>query len=415
MNHVIQDHVARFGPSLYRPEFEHDACGVGFIAQKDGIKSHSVLRMALESLCNLAHRGAIDADGKTGDGAGVLTQLPHKLFAPELARWGVTLAEPQELGVGVFFLPHDNAYAQARAKAIAEEVLEARGVTLYGWREVPINFRLLGNKAASTLPRIEQALAGRPVGINGEEYERRLFLARNEIEKRAAEDEIRHFYIPSFSSRVISYKGLLLSPSLQNFYKDLLNPAYETSIAVYHQRYSTNTFPTWPLSQPFRMMAHNGEINTRRGNVNWMRAREAELQADFWGEDIDLLKPIIQPGGSDSAELDNAVEALVMSGRGVLHAMTMLVPPAWRSDKHMAPELRDFYEYHRCFNEPWDGPACLVFTDGTTVGACLDRNGRGRRAIPSRTTGSFHSVRKWGRTSLRSPRSWRRVGWGRVK
>ncbi|MHA3773339.1 glutamate synthase large subunit [Verrucomicrobiota bacterium sgz303538] len=375
MNHVIQDQTAHIRHSLYRPDFEHDACGVGFIAQVSGKRSNQVLRYALQSLCNLAHRGAVDADAKTGDGAGVMTQIPYKIFAPEVQKLGHRLYNNSDLGVGMVFLPHDNAYAQARAKAIIEEVIEGRGLFLFGWREVPINIKLLGDKAASTLPRIEQVLVGRPQGLSDEEYERRLFLSRNEIEKRAAEDQIRHFYIPTFSSRLIGYKGLLVSPSLQKFYKDLEDPNYETALAVYHQRYSTNTFPTWPLSQPFRMMAHNGEINTRRGNVNWMHAREAELEADFWGKDIELLKPIIQAGGSDSAELDNAVEALVMSGRSVLHAMTMLVPPAWRSDKTMSPELQAFYEYHRCFNEPWDGPAALVFTDGQTVGACLDRNG----------------------------------------
>ncbi len=374
MNQVILDQTQGLR-SLYRPESEHDACGVGFIAQISGKRTHQVLQYGLQSLCRLAHRGAVDADAKTGDGAGVTTQIPYKLFAPEVAKLGHKLFSESDLGVGMIFLPHDNAYAQARAKAIIEEVLKKRELFLFGWRAVPINIALLGDKAASTMPRIEQVLIGRPHGLTDDAYERALFLARNEIEKRAADDQIKHFYIPSFSHRVISYKGLLVSPSLEKFYKDLQSPDYETALCVYHQRYSTNTFPTWPLAQPFRMLAHNGEINTRRGNVNWMRAREAELEADFWGADIDLLKPIIQAGGSDSAELDNALEALVMSGRGVLHAMTMLVPPAWRNDKQMSPELRGFYEYHRCFNEPWDGPAALVFTDGITVAACLDRNG----------------------------------------
>jgi glutamate synthase (NADPH/NADH) large chain/glutamate synthase (ferredoxin) len=361
--------------SLYSPDFEHDACGVGFVAQVSGKRSNQVLKYALQSLCNLAHRGAVDADAKTGDGAGVSTQIPYKLFAPEVQKLGHRLFQESDLGIGMIFLPHDNAYAQARAKAITEEVIQKRGLFLFGWREVPINIHMLGEKAASTLPRIEQVLVGRPHGVRDDDYERRLFLARNEIEKRAAEDGIKHFYIPSFSHRLIIYKGLLVSPSLQKFYKDLQNPAYETALAIYHQRYSTNTFPTWPLGQPFRMMAHNGEINTRRGNVNWMRAREAELEADSWGADIDLLKPIIQAGGSDSAELDNAVEALVMSGRSILHAMTMLVPPAWGSEKNVPPALAAFYEYHRCLSEPWDGPAALCFTDGITIGACLDRNG----------------------------------------
>ncbi len=374
MNQVILDATQGLR-SLYSPANEHDACGVGFIAQVSGKRSNQVLQYALQSLCALAHRGAVDADAKTGDGAGVVTQIPYKLFKTEVQKLGHNLYNDGDLGVGMIFLPHDNAYAQARAKAIIEEVLGARGLFLFGWREVPVNIRVLGDKAASTLPRMEQVLIGKPEGIGAEEFERRLFLCRNEIEKSAAEDKIKHFYIPSFSSKVINYKGLLISPSLQKFYRDLQNPDFETAIATYHQRYSTNTFPTWPLAQPFRMLCHNGEINTRRGNVNWMAAREAELEANEWGDDIDLLKPIIQPGGSDSAELDNALEALVLSGRNLLGAMTMLVPPAWKSDKRMSQQLKDFYEFHACLNEPWDGPACLVFTDGSTVGACLDRNG----------------------------------------
>jgi len=374
LNQVTQDHLSG-RDSLYSPDFDHDSCGVGFIAQVSGKRSNQVLKYALQSLCNLAHRGAVDADAKTGDGAGVSTQIPYKLFAPEVQKLGHRLFQESDLGVGFLFLPHDNAYAQARAKAITEEVITKRGLFLFGWREVPVNIHMLGDKAASTLPRMEQVLVGRPHGVTDDDYERRLFLARNEIEKRAAEDGIKHFYIPSFSHRLIIYKGLLVSPSLEKFYKDLQNPTYETALAIYHQRYSTNTFPTWPLGHPFRMMAHNGEINTRRGNANWMRAREAELEADSWGADIDLLKPIIQPGGSDSSELDNSLEAIVMSGRSILHAMTMLVPPAWRGDKFTSPQLKAFYEYHRCFNEPWDGPAALCFTDGITIGACLDRNG----------------------------------------
>ena len=360
--------------SLYRPEFEHDACGVGFVASTCGERSNRVLRLGLTSICNLNHRGAIDADAKTGDGAGLLTQIPYEIFREEVERLGHSLTEDEDLGVGFIFLPHDNAYAQARCKTIVEEVLKERNLFLYGWREVPINIRVLGEKAQATMPRIEQALIGRGPGISADEYERQLFLARNQIEKRVGEEQIRNFYITSFSHRSIVYKGLLVSPSLEEFYRDLGRPEYATGLCVFHQRYSTNTFPTWPLSQPFRMLAHNGEINTLRGNRFWMHAREAELQADFWGKDIGLLRPIIQPGGSDSASLDNALEALVMSGRDILHAMTMLVPPAW-DERATSPELTAFYEYHRCINEPWDGPAALIFTDGVIVGACLDRNG----------------------------------------
>ena len=362
-------------PSLYRPEDEHDACGVGFIAHVGGERSNRIVRYGLTSLCNLGHRGALDADAKTGDGAGLLTQLPYKLLRNIVTRRGHYLYKDSDLGVGMCFLPHDNAYAQARAKAITEEVLEKRGLFLFGWREVPININVLGEKAQATMPRIEQVLVARPEGLSDDEYERRLFLARNEIEKRAASDKIHNFYIVTLSSRVVGYKGLLVSASLEKFYKDLASPDFESAFCIYHQRYSTNTFPTWPLGQPFRMLAHNGEINTIKGNRNWMHAREAELQADFWGADIDLLKPIIQPGGSDSASLDNAVEALVMSGRSILHAMTMLVPPAWQREHEKNADLIGFYEYHRGFNEPWDGPAALVFSDGVTVGACLDRNG----------------------------------------
>jgi len=372
MNHALPS----LNPTgLYNPEMEHDACGVGFVAQISGIRSKDILDTALRSLRSLMHRGALDADAKTGDGAGVTTQIPHKIFAAEVRKLGHTLYNPTDLGVGVMFLPQGNDYESARAKAITEEVLAKRGLFVFGWREVPINSQVLGEKAQLTMPLIEQVLVGRPAGMGAEDYERRLFLARNEIEDRAAADGIKGFYIPSFSHRTIVYKGLLVSASLEKFYPDLCNPDYETAIALFHQRYSTNTFPTWPLAHPFRMMAHNGEINTIRGNRNWMHAREAELKADFWGADIDLLKPIIQPGGSDSASLDNALEVLAMSGRSLLHAVTMLVPPAYRSDPDLAAEVCAFYEYHRCFCEPWDGPAALVFTDGLTVGACLDRNG----------------------------------------
>ncbi len=354
---------------------EHDACGVGFVASISGTRTSEVLELGLTSICNLAHRGAIDADAKTGDGAGILTQLPHEIFKKEIEKLGHHLYKPSDLGVGVIFLPSRNAYAAARAREIIEYVVARRGLFLFGWRRVPIQEKVLGDKAADTLPGVFHLLVGRHEQMDDEAFERALFLARNEIEKQASEDEIPNFYIPSFSHRLISYKGLLVSPSLQKFYRDLVDPDYKTAICSFHQRYSTNTFPTWSLCQPFRMLAHNGEINTLRGNRNWMRAREAELEADFWGEDIDLLKPIIQANGSDSASLDNALEMMVMSGRDPLHAMTMLVPPAWRTDQTLTPELRAFYEYQRCIVEPWDGPAALVFTDGRTIGACLDRNG----------------------------------------
>ncbi|KAB2638454.1 MAG: glutamate synthase subunit alpha, partial [Verrucomicrobia bacterium] len=373
MNHSLPHHQSR--TSLYDPAFEKDACGVGMVAKISGERSNEILRIGLRSICNLMHRGALDADARTGDGAGISTQIPYKLFRPVIEGWGKSLYSDTDLGVGVMYLPNDNDYALARAKAISEEVIEKRGLYLFGWREVPTNKQILGTKALLTLPHMEQVLVGRIEGMSDEDYERRLFLARNEIEDRVAADKIEGFYIPSFSHRMIVYKGLLVSSSLEKFYPDLSNPEYETALCVYHQRYSTNTFPTWPLAHPFRMLAHNGEINTVRGNRNWTQARESELNSDFWGSDIDLLKPIIQPGGSDSASLDNVLEILTMSGRSILHSMTMLVPPAWRGDKEITPELAAFYEYHTCLCEPWDGPAALVFTDGITIGACLDRNG----------------------------------------
>ena len=345
------------------------------VAQIDGTRSNRILKVALHSLCGLMHRGALDADSCTGDGAGITTQIPYQLFRKVIAALGHQLYNDTDLGVGMMFLPHQNLYAQARAKAITEEVVAKRGLFLFGWRPVPTLPHVLGNKAFSTMPTIQQVLMGRPEGMSDDDFERRLLLARNEIEDRAAQDKIEDFYILSFSHRMLVYKGLLVAASLEKFYPDLANPDYETALCVYHQRYSTNTFPTWPLAHPFRMLSHNGEINTVRGNRQWTKAREAEIKADFWGADVDLLKPIIQSGGSDSSSLDNVLEILTMSGRSLLHAMTMLVPPSWRTDKNISSELAAFFQYHTCLCEPWDGPAALVFTDGTTVAACLDRNG----------------------------------------
>ncbi|MDK3156657.1 glutamate synthase large subunit [Kamptonema cortianum] len=360
--------------SLHRMESEHDNCGVGFVANIDGRKSNLILRKAIQSVINLTHRGAIDADQKTGDGAGVLTQIPHKLFAPEVQRLGHSLYRPEDLGIGMIFLPTDG-YHQATCRNIIEETLKKRQLHHLGWREVPVNKRVLGDKAKSTLPHIQQVFVGRREKMTDDEYERALFLARNEIEKRVSALNIQDFYICSMSHRVIVYKGLLASNQLEKFYRDLQNPDYETALAIFHQRFSTNTFPTWSLAQAFRMLAHNGEINTINGNRLWMKAREAELQADFWGPDIDLLKPIIQPSLSDSASLDNALEVLVMSGRPVLHAMMMLVPPASTELDGADEDVRGFFDFHACLNEPWDGPAALVYSDGITIGATLDRNG----------------------------------------
>ena len=372
------DHNLPPAQGLYRPDHEHDACGVGFVADIHGKRSRSVLERALGCVCQLAHRGALDADAKSGDGAGVLTQIPFKLFKREVEKLGHRLYEEGDLGIGFFFLPAKDTYAQAHIRKVAEEVVTKRGLVSLGWRVVPVNNRILGEKAALSAPLIEQLLVARPDAkkLSDDAFELTLFLCRNEIEHRCHADRTPPFYIPSFSSRIIVYKGMLTGTQLKSFYLDLQDPSYETALAVFHQRYSTNTFPTWPLAHPFRMVAHNGEINTLRGNRHWVHAREADLSNPALPTaDLPLLHPIIQPGGSDSSSLDNAFELLSISGRGLLHAMLMLVPSAFRSEDNLTPEVRAFYEYHECLNEPWDGPAALAFSDGRLVAACLDRNG----------------------------------------
>src|ERR1700751_2589419 len=338
MKDGITQAVRNAPTSLYDPSEEHDSCGVGFVASIKGERSNRVLHLGLTSVWNMVHRGAVDAAGKTGDGSGILTQIPYKIFRREVPRLGHTLYNDSDLAIGSVFLPHDNAYAQARAKSVIEDVLTSRQLFQFGWREVPLHIPVLGEKAQLTMPRIEQVLVGRPADMDDDEYERQLFLARNEIEKRAHLDNIRHFYINSFSHRVLVYKGLLTAVSLEKFYRDLSDPDYETAICLFHERYSTNTFPTWPLSQPFRFLAHNGEINTVQGNRIWMQAREATMQWPFWGDDVEFLRPVIHPGGSASASLDNTLELLCSSGRDLLHSMMMLVPAAWQADAHITPE-----------------------------------------------------------------------------
>ncbi|MEZ5300368.1 MAG: glutamate synthase large subunit [Verrucomicrobiales bacterium] len=374
MNQYYAPHLNNEG-TLHRADFEHDACGVGFVANIHGTRSNRVLRYGLTSCCNVVHRGAIDADQKTGDGAGVLTNLPYKILVPAVRSLGGSLEKDSDLGVGVFFLPNNNEGDALKAKILAEGVVRNRGGKVFGWREVPVNKNELGKKAQEACPQILHLLVGRPEGIGDDAFERTLFLTRREIERRLKAEGVTGAYIPSFSHRVISYKALLVATALQKFFLDLQDPRFETAICIYHQRFSTNTFPTWPLAQPFRMLAHNGEINTVRGNRNWMRTREAQFQSEIWGDDIEQLRDLIDPSGSDSCSLDNALELLVLSGRSLEHAMTMLITPAWRIDPFTTKEEEDFYQYHRCFSEPWDGPAALSFTDGIKIAGCLDRNG----------------------------------------
>jgi glutamate synthase (ferredoxin) len=361
---------------LADPHAERAACGVGFIAQLSGHASHDILRDGLTTLTQLAHRGARAADGKTGDGAGVMTQIPYALFARELARRDLTIPAIENFAVGVFFLPSDDLTARARALRIVADALCAHGLTLLAWRDAPIELDALGEHAYHTRPHITHALIARGATIGaGDAFERALYLTRKLIERRASEERIERLYVPSLSSRKIVYKGLFVSPQLAPFYADLRDPEYVTAFALFHQRYSTNTFPTWERAQPFRFLAHNGEINTLQGNVAWMRAREPYFASPFWGDTVAQLSPTIDANGSDSAMLDNTLELLTLSGREVAHALMMLVPEAWEKVPDMSAALKAFYHYHATLMEPWDGPAALAFSDGRCVGMALDRNG----------------------------------------
>lgn len=355
--------------------YEKDACGVGFIANSSGSRSHAILKMAIQAVTNLTHRGAVAADAKTGDGAGILTQIPEKLFKKELEKLGGHLDSIDDLAVGMIFLPGNDPVAQERGREIVANILQQYGFPLLGWRSVPLDGSALGEKALATLPLIQQVLIGRPTHISSDKFEQRLYLLCKELEHRITEEQLDEFHIASFSHQTIVYKGLLVAPQLAMFYSDLRDVDFEASLAVFHQRYSTNTSPTWSLAQPFRMLAHNGEINTLMGNRNWMRAREAEMNSPVWNEDIKKLAPIINPHGSDSMSLDNALELLTHSDRSILHSMMCLMPEAYEQIPDMPPALKACYEYLSCVSEPWDGPAAVAFTDGNIVGASLDRNG----------------------------------------
>jgi glutamate synthase domain-containing protein 2/glutamate synthase domain-containing protein 1/glutamate synthase domain-containing protein 3 len=356
---------------LYDPGFERDSCGVGFVADISGSRSHEVLRMALKALGNLTHRGALAADGKTGDGAGLLVQIPHKLLSREAQKMGIGQVAPAEMAVGMVFLPRQQP-VQSRCRQIVESRLRENGLICLGWRVVPVYEGALGSRARQSAPLIEQVLIGRG-HVRPAKYEPTLYLARKQIENEAS--RIEGFYIPSLSSRTVVYKGLMASTQLAAFYRDLSDELFETALAVFHQRYSTNTFPNWSLAQPFRMLAHNGEINTLSGNRRWIEARQPELRSETWGDRIEDLKPILWADGSDSASLDNVLELLVLSGRDPLHALMLLVPESHEGSPDMDPAIRAFYEYAACLMEPWDGPAAIAFSDGQLVGAALDRNG----------------------------------------
>src|SRR5438309_3597349 len=362
---------------LYHPAHEHDACGIGFVASINGTKSHDIIRKGIQVLLNLAHRGACGCDPETGDGAGVLIQIPHKFLARECEKLGFVLPEPGAYGVGMTFLPVEK-HPRLQCEGILERIVREEGLTVLGWRDTPVYASSIGRVARASQPYIQQIFVGRPSGMDEDAFERKLYVVRKRAENEVREsgmEDAETFYIPSLSCRTIVYKGLLLASQITKFYRELADPDVTSGLCLVHQRFSTNTFPSWQRAHPYRYVAHNGEINTLRGNVNWMHARQSLLRSPLLGEDIQKLHPIIAPDGSDSANFDNAVELLMQAGRSLPHVMAMLTPEAWSGNPHMTPEKRAFYEYHACIMEPWDGPAAIAFTDGRVIGATLDRNG----------------------------------------
>ncbi len=364
---------------LYDPKDEHDACGVGFVANIKGQKSHSIIVKGLEILKNLTHRGAVGADPLQGDGAGILIQIPHELFKEELLTSGITLPPPGEYGVGMIFLPQEAASCHACCEEIERAIL-AEGQKIICWRDVPVDFNLeISEAVKKTTPIIKMIFIGSsPDLLVTDAFERKLFLIRKRASIAIYNLNLKHcqeFYIPSLSSRTIVYKGQLLASQVGEFYLDLKDSRSTSALAVIHQRFSTNTFPKWSLAHPFRMLAHNGEINTLRGNFNWICARQKQISSPFFGNELEKIFPLIFQGQSDSASLDNAFELLVQAGYPLAQAMMMLIPEAWEKDECMDKKLKAYYEYHAALMEPWDGPAAVIFTDGRQIGAALDRNG----------------------------------------
>jgi glutamate synthase domain-containing protein 2/glutamate synthase domain-containing protein 1/glutamate synthase domain-containing protein 3 len=362
---------------LYHPQNEHDACGMGLVASIRGEKSHEIIRHGLQVLLNLTHRGAAGCDPETGDGAGILIQIPHVFFARECGELGMQLPDPGAYGVAMVFLPVDK-HSRLQCEGVMERISQEEGARVIGWRDTPVDGDAIGREARASQPYIEQFFVGRPEGLDEEAFERLLYRIRRRTENEMAASEIDgkdDFYVPSFSCRTIIYKGLMLAPQIEKFYFELANPLVTSALALVHQRFSTNTFPSWKLAHPYRYIAHNGEINTIRGNRSWMHARQSVLESPVHGEQIDKLYPVITPDGSDSASLDNAVEFLYQSGRSLPHVMAMLIPEAWAGNPDMDEDKRAFYEYHASLMEPWDGPAAIAFTDGRVIGATLDRNG----------------------------------------
>ncbi len=354
---------------LYDPANEHDACGIALVAKLHGEASHAVVEKALDALENLEHRGAEGADANTGDGAGILLQIPDAFLRAAVS--GVELPRPGRYGVGVCYLPSDPE-RRAELEQLIEETIEAEGQRAIWWRDVPVDDRYVGDTARLAAPVIRQVLIEASEEIADQEaFERKLYVTRRVIELSAGRD----LALPSFSSRTMVYKGMLKAPQLPRYFPDLRDPRVASRLALVHSRFSTNTFPSWELAHPYRMIAHNGEVNTLRGNVNWMRARESQLASELFGEDLEKVIPVVREGQSDSATFDNVLELLVLSGRSIPHAVMMMVPEAYRTRTDIDPDVKGFYDFHSCLMEPWDGPAAVVFTDGRMAGAVLDRNG----------------------------------------
>src|SRR5262245_43139046 len=367
-----------FAQGLYDPKHEHDACGVGFVADLKGRPSRKIIENGLQILENLTHRGAAGADPLAGDGAGILVQIPHEFLREACAPLGIALPERGRYGVGHMFMPRNQAQ-RIYCESVIERAVEAEGLTFLGWRDVPSDNACLSRSVIATEPVHRQVFIGRGAGIEDEsEFERRLYLLRkvvsNAIMGETGGREIG-FYTVSLSCRTLVYKGMFLAYQLGAYYRDLQHPLFASALALVHQRFSTNTFPSWKLAHPYRMVAHNGEINTLRGNLNWMAARQASVSSPLFGEDIEKLWPISYEGQSDTACFDNALEFLVQGGYSLAHAAMMLIPEAWAGNPVMDAKRRAFYEYHACLMEPWDGPAAMAFTDGKQIGATLDRNG----------------------------------------
>ncbi len=363
---------------LYDPANEHDACGVGFVANVKGRKSHEIVQQGLRILENLTHRGAVGADPLAGDGAGIIMQIPDAFLREECAGLDIALPKSGRYGVGMLFLPQNDS-TRSWCEALFKQIIIEEGQQLLGWRDVPTDNSGLGESVKTVEPVMRQVFIGCDSDCTDTDaFERRLYIIRKRIENSVRESgkkDFAHFYVPSMSARTICYKGMLLANQVGTYYADLNDERLTSALALVHQRFSTNTFPSWDLAHPFRMIAHNGEINTMRGNINWMNARRHSMASTLLGDDLEKLWPIIAEGQSDSACFDNALELLVNGGYSMAHAMMLLIPEAWAGNPLMSEKRRAFYEYHAALMEPWDGPAAVAFTDGRQIGATLDRNG----------------------------------------